>query len=167
MSQFFRKHRVLAFIVGFALAAAAGAFAAFVIFSGLKGSAGGSIGNTESNLDALVVAADSSQPISALSAGDSGTLWVTVTNADSSGGHQLNANATASVDASPAMCASYITVGDLTPLRDTNGTTVFATGSSYNPSETKTVGVPISFGGDMPASCENGSYSVNFVGTTS
>jgi hypothetical protein len=58
MRSFYRRHRVVAFILGVVLSAAAGAFAAFIIYQGVTGDVGGKATTQVNTVGAIQVAAD-------------------------------------------------------------------------------------------------------------
>lgn len=159
-----RRRKVVAAILSTALVASGTAVAAFIIYSGVGGSAGGSFTSTTSTVPAFTIASTSPSPV-LVPGGPSAPFALSVKNDDTGASHSLT-SLDATVSSSVAGCGAYITlngtfasiVGNLstTPLVVAAGVTNTTWGS----------GVTIAASNAAPLACAGATFSVNFTGTS-
>jgi len=158
----FRKTKAFAFIVGFALAASAGALAAFLLYQGLSGGANGQFSNNSSTQTALVVANDGAAP--ALDPGGQAQVPLKVTNMDAGGAHALTSTATVTITTVPSQCASYLSKAGF--LSGGSVSHLLDSGTSYAPGETKQAFMLINVDQNTPGACVGADWSATFSAPT-
>jgi len=163
MFKQFRKTKAFAFIVGFALAASAGALAAFLVYQGLQGQANGNFSNSSSSQTALTVSNDGAAP--ALDPGGQTQVPLVITNGDSSTSHTLTQDATVTISSSPAQCSSYVHQAGF--IGNPSGLTqALSQGTTYGPSESKHIYMLLNVDAGAPASCIGANWQAVFSAPT-
>lgn len=160
MKQFVKKHRVVAFITGFGLALAAGASAAWIVFTytGLSGSTTQSFDTVQNQTVGALTYSSTGAGAPPLSPGLESVIPIKVTNADPSNAHTVNSLLNFTISSSPSQCASHLSMADTGSVN--LGLNV-AAGGSFDGS----IGVVAD--GSLPAACAGGTYTVDISGTTS
>lgn len=158
--MFGSRRRVIITALVAALALPGAALAAWIIYSGVGGSASGSFTSTTTTQNAITVQL---QGVPALAGpGDSEQMSVVLKNADPSNAHAVTALTGTAFSSTPSDCAAHLTYtdggGSLNPII---GTSVPAGG------QVNSAGVTIHADASLPSDCVGGSYTLSFAGTTS
>lgn len=95
MKSLLKKHRIVATVLGFVLSAAAGALAAFFIYTGVTGSAGGKVTSTVSTVGAITLVADSTDATELSPGGTADAAFMATNNDPNHGGGVTITSATA------------------------------------------------------------------------
>lgn len=159
LKRFVKKHRVVSAIFGAALFMSVGAAAAFLIYSGVTGTPGGSFSNVTSNTGAIVVTNNGTAPAT-LSPNSTVDVPLNVTNADPNNSHTITSGVTVAFSSNPAACASHLSLSSLTAGVVSNGTV-------YTAGQVRTADLVIAADSTLPSTCEAGTYTATFTGTTS
>jgi hypothetical protein len=155
------RRKLIGFLVGFALAAAGGAIAAIVIFSGVNGSGvSGSITITSTTQAALTFQVNGA--VAGLDGGSFVNIPVKLVNNDPSASHKWTAVGTVTVadNEQPATCSSHLSV-DSAGLFSTFGNITVPVGTAGVTGTLK-----VSLDATTPISCNGTSYTVTFSGGT-
>jgi hypothetical protein len=150
-----RKRASVASAVITMLVCAGTAVAAWVIYSGINGSAGGSFSSTTTSATALTYATGT-PAATALTPGSSTTVNVKLTNNDPSISHTVT-TLTSAFTSSPVDCAAHLTTGTVTGI---GGGTVVPAGGSV------TGTVIVNADASLPNDCVGGTYTLTFSGTS-
>jgi hypothetical protein len=154
--SFFKKHRVLSFVLGFALAATGGAVAALTVYSGTNGSApNNAITITQSTQMALTFSSNGTAP--ALDANASVNVPVKLTNNDATNAHTVS-GLTITITGSDTVdnCASHLTHPAISP----------ALTSSVAASGQATGTVTVAADNTIPLACSGSTYTITFAGSS-
>jgi len=154
MRKHSRKSIVVAVIIG-ALALSTAALAAWIIYSGLGGSAGGTFSSATSSASALTYS-DTGTAATALTPSSSTTVNVKITNSDPNIAHTVS-TLTSTFTTTPTDCAAHLTIGTVTGV---GGGTVVAAGGSV------TGTIAVNADATLPADCVGGTFVMTFAGTT-
>jgi hypothetical protein len=162
----FKRHRAVAFVLGFVLAAAVGAAAAFVIYSGLTGSGGSKASGTTSTIGALQLTPNNSVVVNTVdNNGGKGDIGFDVSNAT---GNPVTI-------ASASVAAIHVSGGvdpnqcnDPAQLSKLSANVSALVGRSYQPGSTTGQLLPnaVSATPDWTTACQGATITVDLTGTT-
>lgn len=147
-----RTRKVLALLSVMAVFGGGSALAAWIIYSGGHGTSSGTI-TTATMQDAVTVSQDPSNNTPVAGPGQTGTDTIDFTN--KSGVDETITGATATITSTPADCASHLSVNSSA----LTGRDVPTNGSFYS--------TTVSADSSLPTDCSGGSYTINWVLTTS